>query len=410
MNTEPSTIVKPILQKVRAYIRDSILPLDQEYLAETNTSSNRWQQTPRQKEILDQLKQGAKDPGLWNFFLTEGEHNSGLSTVDYAFLAEETGHSHIAAEVFNCSAPDTGNMEVLAKYGSEEQKKQWLEPLLNGEIRSAYAMTEPDVASSDATNISMTAELQNGRWCINGEKIWISGAGDARCKILICMVKSNPDAPRHTQHSQILVPMDTPGVEVVRPMPVFGRDDAPHGHMHLKLTNVLVPEDNIIGGPGRGFEIAQGRLGPGRIHHVMRAIGMAEKALKLMCERSISRTAFGKPLAKLGGNYDRIAEARIQIDMARLLTLQTAHVIDTEGVQPAQVWISKIKATVPLITLKIIDDAIQMHGGSGLSQDFPLAEMYMNARTLRLADGPDEVHRMVVARAELKTLLKRNRS
>jgi len=409
MNTEPSATVKPIIKKVRAYIREAILPLEQEYLSETGTSDNRWQQTVRQKEILDGLKQGARDQGLWNFFLTEGEHSSGLSTVDYAFIAEETGHSHLAAEVFNCSAPDTGNMEVLAKYGSEAQKNRWLEPLLNGEIRSAYAMTEPDVASSDATNISMSATLQDGQWCINGEKIWISGAGDARCKILICMVKTDADAPRHTQHSQILVPMDAPGVEVLRPMQVFGRDDAPHGHMHLKLSNVRVPEDHVIGGPGRGFEIAQGRLGPGRIHHVMRAIGMAEKALKLMCQRSVSRSAFGKPLAKLGGNYDKIADARIQIDMARLLTLQTAHVIDTEGVGPAQVWISKIKASVPLITLKIIDDAMQMHGGVGLSQDFPLAEMYMNARTLRLADGPDEVHRMVVARAELKPLIKTNK-
>jgi len=401
MIMEPSPTLKPLLEKVRKYINEAIIPLDQEYIDEIN-NNGRWQHSPRQKEILDQLKQGARDQGLWNFFLTEGEFSSGLSTVDYAFIAEETGHSALAAEVFNCSAPDTGNMEVLAKYGSEDQKERWLKPLLNGEIRSAYAMTEPDVASSDATNISMSAELLDGQWRINGEKVWISGAGDERCAILICMVKTDPEAPRHQQHSQILVPMDTPGVEIVRPMEVFSRDGAPHGHMHLRFTDVHVPEDNIIAGVGRGFEIAQGRLGPGRIHHVMRAIGMAEKALKLMCERSLSRSAFGKPLAKLGGNYDRIAEARIQIDMARLLTLQTAHVIDTQGVQQARVWISKIKATVPLITLKIIDDAMQMHGGFGLSQDFPLAEMYMNARTLRLADGPDEVHRMVVARHELR--------
>jgi acyl-CoA dehydrogenase len=404
MNTEPSAKVIPILEKVRAYIKDVILPVEPEYVSEIDTDG-RFNQSARQTEILDQLKQGARNQGLWNFFLTEGDHGSGLSTVDYAFIAEETGHSRLAAEVFNCSAPDTGNMEVLAKYGSDAQKTRWLEPLLNGEIRSAYAMTEPDVASSDATNISMSAVLQDGQWCINGEKTYISGAGDERCKIMICMVKSNPDAARHQQHSQILVPLDAVGVEILRPMEVFSRDDAPHGHMHLRLTDVLVPEDNIIGGPGRGFEIAQGRLGPGRIHHVMRAIGMAEKALKLMCERSLSRTAFGKPLAKLGGNYDRIAKARIQIDMARLLTLQTAHVIDTEGVEAAQVWISKIKATVPVITLKIIDDSIQMHGAAGLSQDFPLAEMYMNARTLRLADGPDEVHHMVVARTELKHVL-----
>ena len=401
MIMEPSATLKPLLEKVRKYINEAIIPLDQEFIDEIN-NNGRWQHSPRQIEILDQLKQGARDQGLWNFFLTEGEHSSGLSTVDYAFIAEETGYSALAAEVFNCSAPDTGNMEVLAKYGSQAQKDRWLEPLLNGEIRSAYAMTEPGEASSDATNISMSAVLEDGQWCLNGEKIWISGAGDPRCKILICMVKTDPDAARHKQHSQILVPMDTPGVEVVRPMEVFGHDSAPHGHMHLKLTDVHVPEDNLIAGVGRGFEVAQGRLGPGRIHHVMRAIGMAEKALELMCKRSLSRTAFGRPLAKLGGNYDKIADARIQIDMARLLTLQTAHVIDTQGVQAAQVWISKIKATVPLITLKIIDDAMQMHGGVGLSQDFPLAEMYRQARTLRLADGPDEVHRMVVARHELR--------
>ena len=401
MIMEPSETLKPLLEKVRNYINDVIIPLDQEFIDEID-NNGRWTHSPRQKEILDQLKQGARDQGLWNFFLTEGEHSSGLSTVDYAFIAEETGRSALAAEVFNCSAPDTGNMEVLAKYGSQAQKDRWLEPLLNGEIRSAYAMTEPGSASSDATNISMSAVLEDGQWCLNGEKIWISGAGDPRCKILICMVKTDPDAARHKQHSQILVPMDTPGVEIVRPLEVFGHDSAPHGHMHLKLTDVQIPEDYLIAGVGRGFEVAQGRLGPGRIHHVMRAIGMAEKALELMCKRSLSRTAFGRPLAKLGGNYDRIAEARIQIDMARLLTLQTAHVIDTQGVQAAHVWISKIKATVPLITLKVIDDAMQMHGGVGLSQDFPLAEMYRHARTLRLADGPDEVHRMVVARYELK--------
>jgi acyl-CoA dehydrogenase len=297
-------------------------------------------------------------------------------------------------------------MEVLERYGTEEQKKQWLEPLLEAEIRSAYAMTEPDVASSDATNISTSAVLENGEWLINGEKTYISGAGDARCKIMICMVKSNPENGRHQQHSQILIPMDTPGVEVVRPMNVFGDDDAPHGHMHIRLNDVRVPEANMILGPGRGFEIAQGRLGPGRIHHCMRVIGAAEKALQLMCARSVSRTAFGRPLAKLGGNYDKIAHARTNIDMARLLTLQTAHVIDTQGVQEAQVWISKIKAAVPNIALDVIDDAIQMHGAAGISQDFPLASMYTNARTLRFADGPDEVHRMVVARNELRPYVK----
>ena len=263
-------------------------------------------------------------------------------------------------------------------------------------------MSEPDVASSDATNISTSGELQNGEWVINGEKTYISGAGDERCSILIVMARTNPDNPRHQQHSQILVPMDTPGVEVIRGMNVFSMDDAPHGHMHMKVTDVRVPEENVILGPGRGFEISQGRLGPGRVHHCMRAIGMAEKALQLMCRRSVRRTAFGRPLAKLGGNYDVIANARMNIDMARLLTLQTAWVIDTKGVEEAHWWISKIKTVVPNVALKVIDDSIQMHGAAGLSQDFPLAAMYMSARTLRLADGPDEVHRMVVARGELK--------
>ena len=262
-------------------------------------------------------------------------------------------------------------------------------------------MTEPGVASSDATNISTSAVLEDGHWVINGEKAWISGAGDERCRILICMVKTSDDDNRHAQHSQILVPTDTPGVEILRGMQVFGNDDAPHGHMHLRFDNVRVPEENVILGPGRGFEVAQGRLGPGRIHHCMRAIGMAERALELMCRRSMSRTAFGKPIAKLGGNFDVIAKARMDIDMARLLTLQTAHVIDTQGVRVARTWISKIKAAVPTIAIRVIDDAMQMHGAAGLSQDFPLAAMYAGARTLRLADGPDEVHRMVVARDEL---------
>ena len=401
MNLGMTDRVKPLVDQVHSYIADAVVPLETEFFNAMN-AEDRWQLSDRQHEILAGLKQGARDKGLWNFFLTDSEDGYGLNTVEYAYLAEEMGHSHLAAEVFNCAAPDTGNMEVLARYGSDAQKARWLKPLLNGGIRSAYAMTEPGVASSDATNISMSAVLKNGEWLINGEKFYISGAGDARCKVLICMVRTDPQAPRHQQHSQILIPMDAPGVEVVRPMQVFSRDDAPHGHMHIRLSDVRVPEDHLILGVGRGFEIAQGRLGPGRIHHCMRAIGMAEKALQLMCERAVSRTAFGKPLAKLGGNYDRIAQARMQIDMARLLTLQTAHVIDNEGVDAAHLWISKIKAVVPNVAIDVIDDAIQMHGAAGLSQDFPLAEMYMNARTLRLADGPDEVHRMVVARAELR--------
>jgi len=397
--------VRPLLDAVKTFIDDKVLPVDEEFLAEVATG-DRWTLSDRQNEILDSLKSAAREQGLWNFWLTDSESGYGLSTVEYAYLAEETGRSHLAAEAFNCSAPDTGNMEVIERYGTAEQKEQWLEPLLNGEIRSAYAMSEPDVASSDATNISTSAVLRNGEWVINGEKTYISGAGDPRCKIMICMVKSNPENHRHQQHSQILVPMDAPGVEVVRPMDVFGCDDAPHGHMHIRLTDVRVPEANIILGPGRGFEIAQGRLGPGRIHHCMRAIGAAEQALQLMCHRSVSRTAFGRPLAKLGGNYDVIAKARINIDMARLLTLQTAHIIDTQGVQESQVWISKIKATVPNVAIDVIDDAIQMHGAAGISQDFPLAAMYTVARTLRFADGPDEVHRMVVARSELRPYLK----
>jgi acyl-CoA dehydrogenase len=401
MNLGISDRLKPLLEDVTAFIRERVMPVDEEFLAEV-AKGDRWGLTPRQDEILNELKSAAKESGLWNFWLTDSDKGSGLTTVEYAYLAEETGRAHLAAEAFNCSAPDTGNMEVLERFGTEAQKKEWLEPLLNGEIRSAYAMTEPDVASSDATNIATSAVLRNGEWIINGEKTYISGAGDRRCKIMICMVKTNPENNRHTQHSQILVPIDTKGVEILRPMQVFALDDAPHGHMHIRFNDVRVPEDNVILGPGRGFEIAQGRLGPGRIHHCMRAVGMAERALELMCRRSLARSAFGKPLAKLGGNYDKIANARMNIDMARLLTLQTAHMIDTRGVAEAQVWISKIKAVVPNITLAVIDDAIQMHGAAGLSQDFPLATMYMHARTLRLADGPDEVHRMVVARNVLR--------
>ena len=397
--------VRPLVEAVREFIREHVIPVDEEFQREVETG-DRWTLTTRQNEILDDLKSKARERGLWNFWLTDSDRGYGLNTVEYSYLAEETGRAHLAAEAFNCSAPDTGNMEVLERYGTDEQKQQWLEPLLDGKIRSGYAMSEPGIASSDATNISTSAVLENGEWVINGEKSYISGAGDERCKILIVMVKTNPENPRHQQHSQILVPMDTNGVEIVRPLEVFSMDGAPHGHMHMKFTDARVPEENIILGAGRGFEISQGRLGPGRVHHCMRAIGMAELALELMCRRSISRTAFGRPLAKLGGNYDKIAVARMNIDMARLLTLKTAHVIDTKGVEEAHLWISKIKAVVPQVAIDIIDDAIQMHGAYGLSQDFPLAAMYMAARTLRLADGPDEVHRMVVARSELRPYVK----
>ena len=391
----------PLLKKVKSFIESNVIPLEKEFLSEIERG-DRWSFTDRQTEILETVKDKARNEGLWNFFLTEGDQGSGLTTVEYAYLAEEMGKSHMAAEAFNCSAPDTGNMEVLHKYGSEDQKMQWLQPLLNGEIRSAYAMTEPGVASSDATNISTMAKLQDNQWVINGEKHWISGAGDPRCKIMIVMVKTNPEAQLHQQQSQILVPIDSPGVEIIRPMTVFGADDAPHGHMHLKLNEVRVPKENIILGEGRGFEISQGRLGPGRIHHCMRAIGAAEKALQLLCERGVSRTAFGKPLARLGGNIDVIADARMSIEQARLLTLKTAWMMDNVDVKEARVWISMIKTVVPNATIRIIDEAIQMYGGLGVSQDTPLAAMYMGQRTLRLADGPDAVHRMVVGRNELR--------
>ena len=401
MDLGVSDKLQPLLAQVRAFVAEEIAPLEEEYLAEIGVG-DRWQFTPRQTEIMASLKGKARAAGLWNFFLTDGNHGSGLSTVEYAYLAEEMGKSHIAAEVFNCAAPDTGNMEVLHKYGSEAQKAQWLQPLLDGEIRSAYAMTEPGVASSDATNICTSAVLEGDEWVINGEKHYISGAGDPRCKIMIVMVKTDPTAAKHLQQSQILVPMNTPGVENLRAMHVFSMDDAPHGHMHQRYTNVRVPKDNMILGPGRGFEISQGRLGPGRIHHCMRAIGAAEKALKLLCERSVSRTAFGKPLAQLGGNVDIIANARMDIEMARLLTLKTAWMMDNVDPKEARVWISMIKTAVPNISIRIVDQAIQMFGALGVSQDTPLATMYMAQRTLRLADGPDEVHRMVVGRNELR--------
>ena len=392
--------LKEVREKIRVFADEKVLPLEQEYMIEIGVG-DRWSHTPRQEEILNGLKEEARKLGFWNFFLPESQGGAGVSNLEYAHLAEIMGRSRLASEAMNCSAPDTGNMEVLERYGSVEQKKQWLEPLLAGEIRSAFAMTEPGVASSDATNISTRAVLDGDEWVISGEKFYISGAGDARCKIMIVMVVTDPDAPRHTRQSQILVPTGAEGVEIVRPMEVFGRDDAPHGHMHIKFHNVRVPESNIILGRGRGFEISQGRLGPGRIHHCMRSIGAAEKALDLMCTRALSREAFGKPLAELGGNYDVIADSRIEIEMCRLLTYKAAWLMDTIGNKAARDAISQIKVAVPNMALRVIDRAIQMHGAAGVSQDFPLAALWTSQRTLRLADGPDAVHRRVVARKEL---------
>jgi len=389
-----------VRDKIEDFVFNKVETVESEYHAEVSVG-DRWSHTKRQEEILGDLKEEARKQGLWNFFLPESQGGAGISNLEYAHLAEIMGRSRLASESFNCSAPDTGNMEVLERYGSEEHKKQWLEPLLAGEIRSAFAMTEPSVASSDATNISTRAVLDGDEWVISGEKFYISGAGDARCKIMIVMVVTDPDAPKHTRQSQILVPMETEGVEVVRPMTVFGKDDAPHGHMHIKFHNVRVPESNIILGRGRGFEISQGRLGPGRIHHCMRSIGAAEKALDLMCQRAVSREAFGKPLAELGGNYDVIADSRIEIEMCRLLTLKAAWLMDTIGNKAARDAISQIKVAVPNMALRVIDRAIQMHGAAGVSQDFPLAALWTSQRTLRLADGPDEVHRRVIARKEL---------
>jgi acyl-CoA dehydrogenase len=389
-----------VREKILTFLKEKVEPVELEYQQEVSVG-DRWSHTPRQEEILESLKEEARRLGLWNFFLPKSQGGAGISNLQYAHLAEIMGRSRLASESFNCSAPDTGNMEVLERYGSEEQKEAWLKPLLAGKIRSAFAMTEPNVASSDATNISTSAVLDGDEWVISGEKFYISGAGDPRCKIMIVMVVTDPDAPKHTRQSQILVPMDTEGVEVVRPMHVFGRDDAPHGHMHIKFHNVRVPQSNIILGRGRGFEISQGRLGPGRIHHCMRSIGAAEKALDLMCKRAVSREAFGKPLAELGGNYDIIADSRIEIEMCRLLTYKAAWLMDTIGNKAARDAISQIKVAVPNMALRVIDRAIQMHGAAGVSQDFPLAALWTSQRTLRLADGPDEVHRRVIARKEL---------
>ena len=389
-----------LLNRVNDFVTNECLPKEEVFESQIKDGDERWNSYP---SVIDDLKEKAKSLGLWNLFLPESEFGAGLTNYEYSHLAEAMGVCHISSEAMNCSAPDTGNMEVIARYGNEQHQKEWLQPLLDGKIRSAFGMTEPGVASSDATNMRATAVLDGDEYVINGEKWWTSGAGDPRCKIIVFMCVTNPDNAKHQRHSQILGPMESDGIEVQRMMHVFGYDDAPHGHAHLKFTNVRVPKENLLLGEGRGFEIAQGRLGPGRIHHCMRTIGAGERALKLMCERGIdpSKTPFGKNIANLGANFDYIAESRIELNAARLLTLDAANKMDTVGNKIAASEIAQIKVFAPQVVLKIIDRAIQMHGGEGVSQLTPLASMYAHLRTLRLADGPDEVHRRAVARYEL---------
>jgi acyl-CoA dehydrogenase len=393
----------PLYEHVKRFIAQTVEPMSKKYeaLGEGRTGDARWQYAPGQLELLNGAKEQAKKEGLWNFFLPDAETGEGLSNLDYAYIAAELGKNPLASECMNCSAPDTGNMEVLERVGTAAQKERWLKPLLNGEIRSAYAMTEVHHASSDAKNIATTAVLEGDEWVINGEKHYISGAGSPRCKILITMVRTSPDAPPHKQQSMILVPKDTPGVKILGAMHVFGEDHAPHGHMHIVFDNVRVPKDNILLGEGRGFEISQVRLGPGRIHHCMRSIGQAEKALSLMVQRGVSREAFGRKLAWLGGNVEHISRARIDIEAMRLMVLKAAKAMDTLGNREARIWVHMVKALVPERVCQIIDQAIQMHGALGVSQHTPLARMYAMQRTLRLADGPDEVHHLVVGRQEI---------
>jgi alkylation response protein AidB-like acyl-CoA dehydrogenase len=389
------------LDRLRAFMDAHIYPNEKTYAEQLAAfGQNRWQVIP----IIEELKEKAKAADLWNLFLPESDKGAGLNNLDYAPLAEEMGRVLWSSEVFNCSAPDTGNMEVLARYGTPEHQKQWMEPLLAGEIRSAFLMTEPDVASSDATNIQCRIERDGDEYVINGRKWWSSGAGDPRCAIYIVMGKTDPDAERHVQQSMILVPADAAGITVKRHLPVFGYDDAPHGHMEIVLKDVRVPASNILLGEGRGFEIAQGRLGPGRIHHCMRTIGAAERALELMVKRGMSRVAFGKRVADQSVWHHRIARARIDIESARLLTLKAAWMMDTVGNKVAQKEIAMIKVAAPRVALQVIDDAIQIHGGAGVSSDTPLASAWAGIRTLRMADGPDEVHERAIARLEMKRL------
>ena len=393
--------VKAMQAKLIAFMDEHIYPNEHRFhqeILENRKKGNPWIPT----KIVEELKPKARAAGLWNLFLPHSKRApEGLSNLEYAPLCEIMGRVSFAAEVFNCSAPDTGNMETIERYGTEEHKRQWLEPLLRGEIRSAFLMTEPDVASSDATNIQCRIEKKGDEYVINGRKWWSSGGGDPRCKLYIVMGRTNPDAPRHSQQSMILVPADAPGVKVVRALSVFGYDDAPHGHMEIHMKDVRVPASNILLGEGRGFEIAQGRLGPGRIHHCMRQIGVAERALELMCKRSLARVAFGRTIAEQGVTRERIAQARIMIDSARWLVLNAAYMMDTVGNKVAKAEIAMIKVLAPTMTLQVIDWAMQAHGGAGVSDDFPLAMMYAHSRTLRFADGPDEVHRNAIAKLEL---------
>tara|TARA_A100001391_G_scaffold160846_1_gene119560 strand:+ start:5257 stop:6516 length:1260 start_codon:yes stop_codon:yes gene_type:complete len=400
-NLAMSEDARPLLDAVIKHIRDNVDPITEEFHRLGEGRAERFSYAPGQLELLEEAKDKAKANGLWNFFLPNAETGEGLSNLDYAYIAFELGKNPLASQTLNCSAPDTGNMEVLERVGTPEQKEKWLKPLLNGEIRSCFGMTEPKVASSDARNIETSAVLDGDDWVINGEKYYISGAGDPRCKIMICMVKTSPDAEPFRQQSQILVPMDTPGVQVLGPMRVFGHDHAPHGHMHIKLDNVRVPKDNILWGEGRGFEISQVRLGPGRIHHCMRSIGAAEKALDLVLERGMEREAFGKRIIDLGKNMELVGRARIEIEAMRMMVLKAARAMDVLGNKEARIWVSMAKAMVPEKVCQIIDQAIQIHGATGVSQWSPLSEMYMQQRTLRLADGPDEVHHNVVARNEV---------
>jgi acyl-CoA dehydrogenase len=392
-------------RRIIDFMNEHVYPAEKIYSKQLDELPSRWHVPP----VIEELKEKAKAEGLWNLFLPQREFPDSLTNVEYAALCEVMGRSPIASEVFNCSAPDTGNMETIARYGNAEQKEQWLKPLMEGEIRSCFAMTEPAVASSDATNIRTEIRREGDHYVINGRKWWSSGAMDPRCKILIVMGQTNPDAPKHQRQSMILVPMETPGVTVMRPLTVFGYDDAPHGHAEVDFKDVRVPASNLLLGEGRGFEIAQGRLGPGRIHHCMRCIGVAERALESLCERALSRVAFGMPIADHGVTRHWIAESRMEIDQARLLTMHAAHMMDTVGNKEAKAEIAMIKVVAPNIAAKVVDRAIQVHGGGGVSQDFHLAKAYAGMRTLRLADGPDEVHRETIAKVELRKYMNKRR-